>query len=84
MMLEVDQSTGITLLSMSNSVEFPNWFEGTGARENFELFLNHFKNQPNLNFLQLGVYTGDATVWLLDNIITHKTSRLIDVDTWAR
>jgi hypothetical protein len=61
---------------------YPNWFAGTEALDNFAKNLNHFKGQPNLNFLQLGVYTGDATVWLLDNILTDPSSVLTDVDTW--
>ncbi len=69
-------------MSKDGRVEYPNWFDGTGARENFELFLNHFKNQPGLRFLQLGVYTGDASVWLLEKILTDPTSTLSDVDTW--
>ena len=63
-------------------VEFPNWFEGTGANVNFEKFLEPFRGKPNLNFLQLGVYTGDASVWLMDNILTDGSSTLTDVDTW--
>jgi len=62
--------------------EYPNWFESTEAKSNFENMLDHYKGQPNLQFLQLGVYTGDASVWLMENILTDETSRLIDVDTW--
>jgi hypothetical protein len=60
--------------------EFPNWFEG--QRYNFEEHLQEFKGQPNLRFLQLGAYTGDASVWLCDNILTGKNSFLRDIDTW--
>lgn len=63
-------------------MEFPNWFAGGAARDNFRKFLEPYKGQPNLQFLQLGAYTGDATVWLLDNILTDDTSHLTDVDTW--
>lgn len=63
-------------------MEFPNWFATTGARDNFRKFLDPYKGQPDLQFLQLGAYTGDATVWLLDNILTDSTSHLTDVDTW--
>jgi hypothetical protein len=63
-------------------MEFPNWFASTAAQENFSKFLVPFKGQPNLNFLQLGAYTGDATVWMMDNILTDSTSTLTDVDTW--
>lgn len=32
--------------------------------------------------LQIGAYTGDATVWLFENVLTHPESSLTDVDTW--
>jgi predicted O-methyltransferase YrrM len=63
---------------MSN---YPNWFEG--QRYNFEQHLLHLKGQSNLRFLQIGVYTGDASIWLCENILTDETSFLYDVDTWS-
>lgn len=63
-------------------VEFPNWFESTPAKANFERLLQPFKGQPDLQFLQLGAFTGDASIWLLDNILTDPSSHLTDVDTW--
>jgi hypothetical protein len=62
-------------------VEYPNWFEQT-AKHNFEKFLTPLAGQEHLKFLQLGVYTGDATEWLCKNILTGKNSWLHDVDTW--
>ena len=63
-------------------MEYPNWFEQT-AKHNFEKFLTPLAGQPGLRFLQLGVYTGDASVWMQDNILKHKdTCYLFDVDTW--
>jgi hypothetical protein len=62
-------------------MEYPNWFNHT-AKGNFETFLTPMSGKPGLRFLQLGVYTGDASLWLAQNILTHKTSFLIDVDTW--
>lgn len=62
-------------------MEFPNWFEIT-AKDNFEKFLIPLAGQPNLTFLQLGAYTGDASVWMLKNVLTHPHTMLIDVDTW--
>jgi hypothetical protein len=61
-------------------LEYPNWFEG--QKYNFEEHLQEFKGQPNLRFLQLGAYTGDASVWLCENILTGEGSLLRDVDTW--
>ena len=62
--------------------EYPNWFAQT-AQNNFDTYLTEYKGKPNLRFLQLGVFTGDATVWLCNNILTDDTSKLIDVDTWG-
>ena len=59
---------------------YPNWFKP--YTKNFEHALNHYKQMPNLNFLQIGAYTGDASEWMLENILTNKTSYLNDVDTW--
>jgi hypothetical protein len=59
---------------------YPNWFDG--QRYNFEEHLQRFKGKPNLQFLQIGVYTGDASEWLLTNILTNPSSILVDVDTW--
>ena len=61
--------------------KYPNWFKQT-AQPNFEQHLLPLAGQDNLRFLQLGAYTGDASVWLLENILTGKGSSLIDVDTW--
>jgi len=61
-------------------MQYPNWF--AGAEYNFTNHLAEFKGLPNLKFIQIGAFTGDATVWLLNNILTNKSSILIDVDTW--
>ena len=61
--------------------DYPNWFAQT-AQNNFTTYLAEYAGKENLRFLQLGVYTGDASVWLCNNILTDKSSILIDVDTW--
>ena len=60
---------------------YPNWFKQI-AQHNFERFLIPLAGQRNLQFLQLGVFTGDASLWLLDNVLTSGDSTLYDVDTW--
>lgn len=65
---------------MGDTPTFPNWFEG--QRYNFEEQLTRFKGLPDLRFLQIGAYTGDASEWLLTNILTDPSSILLDVDTW--
>jgi predicted O-methyltransferase YrrM len=62
-------------------MSYPNWFAQT-AQNNFTTYLSEYAGKENLRFLQLGVYTGDASVWLCKNILTDKSSILIDVDTW--
>ena len=61
---------------------YPNWFLQGGAQHNFAKHLSEFMSKP-MSALQIGAYTGDATVWLFDNIIKHNDgSSLVDVDTW--
>jgi len=62
-------------------VTYPNWFKQI-AQHNFEQFLLPLAGQDNLKFLQLGVFTGDASVWMCENVLTGKGSYLTDVDTW--
>ena len=62
------------------ATNYPNWFEY--VRANFEEFLTPLAGKDNLKFLQLGILTGDATVWLCENILTGTGCWLIDVDTW--
>jgi predicted O-methyltransferase YrrM len=64
----------------NDTPRFPNWFEG--QKYNFENHLTKFKGEPSLKFLQVGAYTGDASEWLLSNILTDQSSTLTDVDTW--
>jgi predicted O-methyltransferase YrrM len=63
---------------MSTVDKYPNWFAQT-AQPNFEQFLSPLAGKRDLRFLQLGVYTGDASIWMLQNI---SNTRLTDVDTW--
>ena len=60
--------------------DYPNWFEY--VRPNFEEFLTPLAGKDDLKFLQLGVFTGDASVWMCENILTGEGCWLIDVDTW--
>jgi len=60
------------------ATEFPDWFTAY-AKPNFEKYLIPLAGVDNLHFLQLGAYTGDASVWMLENI---KPLMLTDVDTW--
>lgn len=63
-------------------MEYPNWFEMSDAKNNFEKHLSVYAGKPNLHFLQIGAFTGDASAWLLNNILTGEKAWLSDVDTW--
>jgi hypothetical protein len=63
-------------------MEYPNWFD-VYARDYFEHHLLPLAGNPDLRFLQVGAFTGDASVWLADNVLTGAGSSLTDVDTWA-
>jgi predicted O-methyltransferase YrrM len=52
------------------------------AIKNFNKYLSNFIDKPNLNFLQIGVYVGTSSEWLLKNILTNNSSKLYDVDIW--
>ena len=60
---------------------YPNWFAQT-AQHNFEEFLTPLAGTDKLRFLQLGAFTGDASVWMCDNVLTGQYCYLTDVDTW--
>ena len=75
----------IMMLSVGAKVmptEYPNWFKQT-AEDNFKTQLTPLAGKFNLKFLQIGAFTGDATVWLVDNILTQANSVLEDVDIWS-
>lgn len=61
-------------------MDMPNWFVNDGQK-NFALNLGPLTQQPT-RMLQVGAYTGDASIWLVENIMKHPDSVLIDVDTW--
>jgi hypothetical protein len=63
--------------------DWPDWFTGQYPETYFAKHLMQFAGKPNLRFLQIGAYTGDASIWLIENVLTDLTSQLIDVDTWA-
>lgn len=70
------------MTSLQPSVNnYPNWFT-IWAEGYFKDLLAEFKGKENLHFLQIGAFTGDASLWLMKNILTHPSSVLTDVDTW--
>ncbi|MFM7599201.1 MAG: class I SAM-dependent methyltransferase [Actinomycetota bacterium] len=58
-----------------------NWFEDV-ARRNFEICLIPTFAHRSVRCLQIGVYAGDASLWLLDHVLGNSDSVLVDVDHW--
>jgi len=61
--------------------EYPNWFVENSLL-NFGTFLVPELQKKSSRILQIGAYTGDASLWLYDNILKNTDSVLVDVDTW--
>jgi len=50
------------------------------ARITWAEILKDYKNKPNTHFLEVGCWEGRTTNWLLDNILTRKSSKITVVD----
>lgn len=61
--------------------DLPNWFQNDG-QYNFEYYLKPLSRLRS-QYLQVGAYTGDASVWLENNVLKSSSSVLFDVDTWG-
>lgn len=62
-------------------IEETNWFVNDGQKNFSDILINHLSNRP-VRLLQIGAYTGDASVWLYENVLKNSDSVLVDVDTW--
>jgi predicted O-methyltransferase YrrM len=63
----------------ANVADYPNWF-AKSAIDNFATYLIQDTGLPNLNYLQLGAFTGDASVWLLDEWANKSQYDFIYID----
>jgi len=56
------------------------WFSST--INEWRETLEEYKAKPNLSFLELGSFEGRSAIWLLENVLTDRTSLLTCIDTW--
>lgn len=61
---------------------YPNWFQNDGAKNFENILMPALGEKSQSRMLQIGAYTGDASVWLYENILQKTNSVLVDVDTW--
>jgi predicted O-methyltransferase YrrM len=65
----------------NDTQQYVNWFLNDGEGNFLKFLLPEFSNKK-IRCLQIGAYTGDASVWMNNNILKHPESVLVDVDTW--
>lgn len=65
----------------NDAQQYVNWFLNDGEGNFLKFLLPEFSDKK-IRCLQIGAYTGDASVWMNNNILKHPESVLIDVDTW--
>jgi predicted O-methyltransferase YrrM len=56
------------------SYNIPNWTR----------VLSGLKGKPNVAYLEIGVYEGRSFFWVVDNILTHPSSRAVAIDTFDK
>jgi predicted O-methyltransferase YrrM len=54
------------------------WF--THKSPAFITAVEPFKGKPDLRYLEIGVFQGMSTIWMLENILTDPTSRITAID----
>lgn len=47
----------------------------------FSLFFD--ADTPHLHFLEVGCFEGRSTIWMLENVLRHETSRITCIDKWS-
>lgn len=46
--------------------------------------LHDMKGKPNLTYLEIGPYEGRSFLWVMDNVLTHPSSKAIAIDTFDK
>ncbi len=69
-------------LSYKKSYEFADdWFSHNIP--NWRKIFAQYSGAPNLHYLEVGVYEGRSFIWMLENVLTHPTSRLTGLDVFT-
>ena len=50
----------------------------------WDRFLEPFRGRSDLNYLEVGVFEGRATVWMVENILTQPSSRVTALDVFPQ
>jgi len=49
----------------------------------WEKHLSSYRGQPKVRYLEVGLFEGRSTIWLLENILTHPTSHATGIDLFS-
>jgi hypothetical protein len=55
----------------------------TGRIPSWTRLLNEFKGKPGINYLEIGTFEGRSALWIVENILTHPTSKLTIIDAFV-
>ena len=55
----------------------------TGRIPTWTKLLDEFKGKPNLNYFEIGAFEGRSALWVVENILTHPTSKLTIIDAFV-
>jgi len=57
-----------------------NWFDS--RIPSWTRLLNEVKGKPGLQYLEIGTFEGRSALWVLENILTHPTSKITVIDAF--
>jgi hypothetical protein len=76
------QSAAIPEGGYSHPYKFStNWF--LDRIPTWTKLLKDFKGKPDVNYLEVGTLEGRSALWVLENILTHPSSRITLIDTFT-
>ena len=58
------------------------WF--TNHIKLWDVLLHKYKNKERLCFLEIGSYEGRSTLWMLENVLVHPTSKICCIDSFVQ
>jgi len=67
---------------MSNKLFTQDWFSSNLPYWD-QIIRQNFADQQNLNFLEIGSFEGRSACWLMENVLTHDSSRLTCIDPFT-
>ena len=57
------------------------WF--TRSIRSWNVALTSYKGRSDIHYLEIGVFEGGSVMWMLENILTHPSSRLTVIDPFT-